>query len=62
MPTLILWGEQDVALIPELAGWSLEFCDQGRLVRFPEATHWVQHDEPERVTARLLDFFEEARQ
>jgi pimeloyl-ACP methyl ester carboxylesterase len=54
VPTLILWGEQDVALIPEMAGWSLEWCDQGTLVRFPNATHWVQHDEAEQVTERLL--------
>jgi pimeloyl-ACP methyl ester carboxylesterase len=59
MPTLILWGEKDIALSSENARWSLEYCDQGRLVLFPEATHWVQHDESERVTARLLDFFEE---
>jgi pimeloyl-ACP methyl ester carboxylesterase len=61
VPTLILWGEQDIALIPELAQWSLEFCDEGALVRYPEATHWVQHDEAERVTNRLLDFVEEVR-
>lgn len=61
VPTLILWGDQDVALIPELAQWSLELCDRGRLVRFPEATHWVQHDEAERITNRLLDFLEDSR-
>jgi pimeloyl-ACP methyl ester carboxylesterase len=55
-PTLILWGERDMALAPELAPWSLEMCDHGQLVRFPNATHWLQHDEPERVTARILDF------
>ena len=61
VPTLILWGERDIALIPELAQWSLEYCAQAHLVRFPEATHWVQHDEAKRVTARLLDFFLEGR-
>ena len=57
VPTLILWGEQDIALIPELAHWSLEFCDQGKLVLFPEASHWIQHEQSERVTARLLEFW-----
>jgi len=55
VPTLILWGERDAALVPSLAASSLEWCDNGRLVRFPEATHWLHHDEHERVTAYLLD-------
>ena len=55
-PTLILWGERDTALSPSLAQSSLEWCEQGSLVRFPNATHWLQHDEPERVTNRILDF------
>ena len=55
-PALILWGERDVALRPELAPKSLAWCDQGQLVRFPEATHWLQHDEPSRVSSRLVNF------
>ncbi len=57
MPTLILWGEDDVALIPELASWSLEWCDQGRLVRFPGVSHWIQHEKAGQVNEILLDFF-----
>jgi pimeloyl-ACP methyl ester carboxylesterase len=59
LPVLILWGEKDIALHPLLAQWSLDWCDQGRLVRFPNASHWVQHEEAERVNARLLEFFQE---
>jgi epoxide hydrolase 4 len=61
VPTIILWGERDMALIPELAQWSKDWCSDGHLVRFPEATHWVQHDETERVNARLLDFLKDLR-
>ena len=25
--------------------------------RLPDASHWVHHDEPERVTQLLIDFF-----
>jgi pimeloyl-ACP methyl ester carboxylesterase len=56
MPTLILWGEKDVALIPEMAAWSLEWCDQGELVRFPGVSHWVQHEKANEVTQRLIEF------
>ena len=62
MPTLILWGEKDVALIPELAQWSLEWCDQGQLVRFPGASHWIQHEKAAQVTQHLLGFLAPAIQ
>jgi pimeloyl-ACP methyl ester carboxylesterase len=32
-----------------------------RVERLPDASHWVQHDEPERVTQLLIDFFAPAR-
>lgn len=55
-PTLILWGEQDVALTTELAQSSLDWCMDGRLVRFPTASHWVQHDQPQAVGDELRLF------
>lgn len=57
-PTLILWGEDDVALVPELAERSLAYCADGRLERFPEATHWLQHERPERVAELLVEHLE----
>ena len=53
-PTLILWGERDIALGVELAEASLAFLDDGRLVRFPKATHWLPAEEPEQVSQHLL--------
>lgn len=60
VPVLIIWGEQDVALGVNMAAESLELCREGRLELVPEATHWVQHDAPEKVSAWLVDFFGEA--
>ncbi|HEY7216574.1 MAG TPA: alpha/beta hydrolase [Thermoanaerobaculia bacterium] len=57
VPALLLWGAKDRFLGRELAQASLGFCDDGRLEFFPEATHWIQHEEAERVNERLLDFF-----
>jgi pimeloyl-ACP methyl ester carboxylesterase len=53
-PTLLLWGVRDVALGRELAAPSLAWCDDGRLELVPTATHWIQHEEPALVNARLL--------
>jgi pimeloyl-ACP methyl ester carboxylesterase len=56
VPTMIIWGARDHALDRRLAEMSLAQCDQGALEFIEEATHWVQHEEPERVNQRLLDF------
>lgn len=56
MPTLLIWGKNDVALSVDMAQPSIELCDDGKLVIIEDATHWVQHDAPERVNGLLLDF------
>jgi pimeloyl-ACP methyl ester carboxylesterase len=59
-PALMLWGERDIALGKELAQPSLDLCDQGRIVFYPNATHWVQHDETQAVNRELLAFLTSA--
>ena len=56
-PTSILWGERDTALGVELAEQSLAWLDQGDLVRFPDATHWIHQDLPDVVNQHILDHF-----
>ena len=55
-PTLMLWGERDVALSKELAQPSIERCENGELIFFPNATHWVQHDEAQAVNQHIHEF------
>lgn len=57
VPTLLLWGAQDRFLGRELAQPSIELCDDGRLEFVEEASHWIQHEEPERVSRELIGFF-----
>jgi pimeloyl-ACP methyl ester carboxylesterase len=57
VPTLLLWGTKDRFLGREMAQPSIDLCDDGRLVLVEEASHWIQHEEPERVTRELLGFF-----
>jgi pimeloyl-ACP methyl ester carboxylesterase len=54
-PTLVIWGDDDRFGVPALAEMSAALCERATLVRL-DASHWVQHDEPERVNALLLDF------
>lgn len=55
-PVLVIWGEQDRYLRPELAEPDMEWVPDQRVVRLPQASHWVQHDEPERVNQLLVGF------
>ncbi len=57
VPTLIMWGKKDIALIEDMARKSVEFCEEGRLIFFDEASHWVQHDESAAVNKELIGFF-----
>jgi pimeloyl-ACP methyl ester carboxylesterase len=54
--TLMLWGVHDVALSRRMARPSLDYCDDGNLIFFPDATHWVQREEADEVNRHLLQF------
>lgn len=54
LPVHIIWGKKDIAALPALAEKSMTLCSNATLTFLPDATHWVAHDEPERVNAILL--------
>jgi pimeloyl-ACP methyl ester carboxylesterase len=56
MPTLVLWGLGDTALPPELIDGLDSYIPQLTLERVPEATHWIVHEQPQRVIAALQRF------
>ena len=57
MPVLIQWGRRDAFLSPRLATDSLALCDDGRLVFYEQASHWVQHEAASAVNRQLIEFF-----
>jgi len=57
VPTLILWGKQDPHLSYEMAELSVKLCDNGQLITFDDATHWVLRDESEAVSLHMVEFF-----
>jgi len=60
-PTLVIWGQRDRHLSAELAEPErADVPNLERVVRLPEASHWVHQDEPERVSQLLVDFFRRA--
>ena len=57
-PTLVIWGQRDRYLGPDLAEPHRDDVPNlDRVERLPDASHWVHHDEAERVTQLFIDFF-----
>ena len=55
-PTLVIWGQRDRYLVPQLADGLGQWVPNPRVERLPAASHWVQHDEPGRVNPLLTEF------
>ncbi|MES2105156.1 MAG: alpha/beta hydrolase [Pseudomonadota bacterium] len=58
VPTRVIWGENDMALPPSLLDGLDEFIPDLEIVRIPEGTHWVIHEQPDRVNALIRGFIE----
>lgn len=56
LPTLVLWGLGDTALPPELINGLDEYVPQLTLQTVADATHWIVHEQPQRVIRALQDF------
>jgi pimeloyl-ACP methyl ester carboxylesterase len=56
VPTLMMWGMKDFALSHRMARPSMDYVDEGNLILFPDATHWVHLDAAEEVNHYLIDF------
>lgn len=53
LPTTLVWGEGDRALLPALAHGLERWIAQLRLVRVPEASHWIVHEQPDLVAREI---------
>ena len=56
LPTLVVWGMDDIALPPALLDGLDHFVDKLTLRTIERATHWVLHEQPELVMRYLQDF------
>jgi pimeloyl-ACP methyl ester carboxylesterase len=56
VPTLVLWGLQDTALLPELLDGLEDYIPRLTLEKVADASHWIVHEQPALVAARLAAF------
>src|SRR6266702_4443239 len=56
LPTLLIWGEQDIALGIELTYGLEQWVDNIQVKRIPDSGHWVQQEQPNKVNQVMLAF------
>ena len=59
VPTRVIWGERDIALPKSLLDGLDALVDDLKIERIPEGSHWVIHEQPERVNRLLRGFLAE---
>ncbi len=61
VPAMVMWGDQDPALAPTLLDGMERYVLSLRLERFVDGGHWLQHEQPERVTGLLMEWLSPAQ-
>jgi len=56
VPTLVIWGEKDTALLTGNLDGLEAFVPQLTVRRIADGTHWVIHEQPAVVTKHIRDF------
>ncbi|MGB0132388.1 alpha/beta fold hydrolase [Dokdonella sp.] len=56
VPTLVIWGESDHALMPSLLEGLEQWVDDLVVERIPDGSHWVIHEQPDRINALMRGF------
>jgi len=60
VPTLVLWGERDTALLTGCLEGLGECVPDLKLRRVPDASHWIVHEQPDLVCSEIEKFVREA--
>ena len=58
LPTLILWGEQDEAFVTNILEGIEHYVVDCEIVRFSQASHWLHHEQADRVNNKIESFLE----
>ncbi len=56
IPTLMIWGENDVALGKELTYGTQAYVKDFRVKYIPNCSHWVQQEQPQLVNRYMREF------
>ncbi len=57
VPTRLIWGMQDRFFPSTMLQASARHCVNASVIELPDATHWLLHEEPERTSQAMIEFF-----
>ena len=58
-PTLMIWGEEDVALSKETTYGTEKYVENFNIRYLPNVSHWVQQESPEEVNSMISAFIKD---
>jgi len=56
VPTLVIWGERDTALLVQNLDGLDQFVPRLTIKRIPDGSHWVVHEKPTEVNRAIREF------
>jgi pimeloyl-ACP methyl ester carboxylesterase len=56
VPTLVIWGEKDTALLTSNLDGLDRYVPDLTIERIPDGSHWVIHEQPERIAKLIREF------
>ncbi len=56
VPTLVIWGEQDQALLTGNLEGLGEYVSDLTIKRIPDGSHWVSHEQPDLINSLIRDY------
>ncbi len=56
VPTLLVWGERDRFLLTDCLDGLEAYVPQLRIVRIPDASHWIVHERPDEIHLLIGEF------
>jgi pimeloyl-ACP methyl ester carboxylesterase len=59
IPTLVIHGMKDTALLPTILDGLDTYVKDLEILKVPKSSHWIMHDEPGLLTAKIIEFFNE---
>ncbi|MFA5064970.1 MAG: alpha/beta hydrolase [Dehalococcoidia bacterium] len=59
VPTLVIWGESDTALLTGCISGLDEYVTQLNIKRVPDASHWVVHEKPLLINSLIREFIKQ---
>lgn len=62
VPTLILWGEQEIAFMPGVLDGLEEYVPAVTVIRYPDAGHWITHEKPRELKREIRRFIRGLRE